>query len=136
MLYRPAKKDWELLPILAATPGIPIEWVYAVYRLRADVTRRKLKRLARAVDPQIGRLNFESVVEGDGWDMLLAIPTNYSGAVPLFSQLELQNDRRPARVLAEILGVTASKVYYWQKNTVFDPLTGVRLVPGRGGLCL
>lgn len=118
--------------MLVNTPGIPFEWM--VHALKLPRKRRQFARsLIDAADlVDAGRSNAETVVEGDGWKMILAVPPAYSGAMPLWSQLELRADPRPAHEIAAVLGVHRLKVWRWRTKAVFDPVTGVRLLPPRG----
>lgn len=130
----PKWDPFEVL-ILAHTPGIPIEWIYAGLGL----TQRRRKALRDMVTnshntdlPEAGQFNAASVVQGDGWAMLRAVCPGYAGAAPLWSRIELQNDTRSNAAIAADLGVDWQKVRRWQKNAVFCPLTGSRIVPNRG----
>lgn len=127
----------ELL-ILAHTPGVPLEWIYAAIGFGA----RRRKKLVAKIDcgdvdflrqyQDLGRENAASVQPGDGWKMLQAVCPRYSGPVPLWSQLELQGDRRSDAAIARALGVDRKKVWRWRQNPVFHPLSGARLIPNRG----
>lgn len=128
---------WDKVQVLALaqTPGIPLEWVYAALGL-GWVRRRQLRDMLAASQDgewrEIGRSNAASVVQGDGWKMLEAVCPGYAGPAPLWSQIELRADARSDAAMAEALGVNRKKVWRWRSNAVFDPLTGVRLVPNRG----
>lgn len=83
--------------ILAHTPGIPFEWIYAALGL-GEIRRRRLRETvqktlgtdwtAQGVD------NAASVEPGDGWKMLEAVCPGYSGPAPLWAQIDLQKDTR------------------------------------------
>lgn len=113
--------------ILVATPGIPVEWVYAALKLWPD-RRLPLKRAALEVDPELARRNAESVAQGDGWKMLMAVPRAYKGPVPLYTQLDLQLDPRPATAISTATGFSAQRIRRWRRTNTFDPLTGTRLI--------
>lgn len=131
----PCWTDRFEVAVLAHTPGVPVEWIYAAFGLEWR-RRRSLLKLIAATDTEeyheLGRINAESVVPGDGWAMLVAVAPKYAGAVPLAAQLELQGGTRSDGAVAEALGVSRSKVQRWRTRSVFCPLTGVRLVPNRG----
>ena len=122
------------LHILAATPGLPIEWLYAVFdwtptwRLRFNRTFRSHQHTEHGLE------NAATVIEGDGFRMLRALGdmAGYIGAVPLWTQLELANDRRNDCALGRALGVNRQKVRRWRTNAVFDPLSLARMRPNRG----
>ncbi len=82
----------------------------------------------------MGLANAATVVEGDGFRMLSALGNlaSYAGAVPLWTQLELTNDRRSDSALSRALGVNRQKLRRWRLNTVFDPLTLERVRQNRG----
>lgn len=132
---RPDRKDRAGMLVLAFTPGVPLEWIYAALGLGWR-TRPKLRSLIHGAETSefsnLGRENAASVQQGDGWRMLQVVCPGYSGPVPLWSKIELENDRRSDAVIAQVLGVDRKKVWRWRKNAVFCPLTGVRLVPNRG----
>jgi hypothetical protein len=118
--------------ILALTPGIPVEWIYAALRLGPKRRRRLRDMMDGASCHELALENAASIVEGDGWRMIEAVCPGYSGAAPLYTQLELRNDHRSDAAIARVLGVDRQKVRRWRVNPVFDPLTGVRLRPNRG----
>lgn len=135
---RPRWADEGEVLILAHTPGVPLEWIYAAM----DLGERKRARLRKLIDatqtgefPGLGVENAASANEADGWRMLEVVGPKYAGAVPLWSKLALCNDQRSAVAIAQVLGVNEKKVRRWRKNHVFDPLTGVRLIPNRGTPC-
>lgn len=120
----------ELL-ILVHTPGMPFEWLEAILRFNR---REVMAKIDPAKWNDLGNSNAETLVDGDGWRMLrnmARVRGNYSGAVPLAAQLELQVRRRDAETAA-MLGVREGKVFRWRTNQVFDPMTGVRLIAARG----
>jgi hypothetical protein len=121
--------------VLAFTPGIPLEWLYAALRL-GSVRRRQLREMIAAADrtklAALGQANAASVRHGDGWKMLQAVAPVYAGAAPLWSQIDLCEDRRSDGEIGRELGVNRQKVRRWRVNSVFCPLTGVRLVGWRG----
>jgi hypothetical protein len=127
--------DEKDVTILAFTPGIPLEWVYAGVGLGV-IRRRRLRDMIAAADPTalgaLGRENAESVVTGDGWKMIEAVAPGYAGAAPLWTQVELRLDPRSDGEIARVLRVDRHKVRRWRHNSVFCPLTGCRLVPNRG----
>lgn len=121
--------------VLAHTPGMPLEWIYA--RLGFGWGRReKLRAMIHAVQSdewsEMDKANAASVVQGDGWRMMTAVCLGYSGPAPLWSKIELANDVRSDAAIGQVLGVYRKKVWRWRKNAVFCPLTGARLVPNRG----
>ncbi|MFA7584921.1 MAG: hypothetical protein WCY11_01810, partial [Novosphingobium sp.] len=81
---------------------------------------------------EMGLANAQSVVPGDGMKMLAVVCPRYAGAAPLWSQLELLNDKRSNGEIAAALQVHRDKVRRWRVNNVFDPLTGARQVSHRG----
>lgn len=121
--------------ILAHTPGVPLEWIYAALGIK-EVRRRQLRTMlenSRGTDwADRGRDNADSVVPGDGFRMIEAVCPGYSGPAPLWTQLELRNDRRSNVEIGRVLGVHREKVRRWRVNTVFDPLSGARIRPNRG----
>lgn len=121
------------LYVLAATPGLPAEWFYAVFNWGRP-WRRRFQYIRDNAKFEDGAENAATIVEGDGWCMLKAIPdlARYAKAIPLWTQLELLDDPRNDCVLARALGVDRQKVRRWRKKPVFDPLTANRLVPNRG----
>lgn len=131
------RPEWDRLQalILAHTTGVPIEWIYAGLGL-GRVRRKHLQDMIAGTQtgewPDLGRSNANSVVPGDGWRMIEAVCPRYAGPAPLWTQLELRNDRRSDAEIARVLGVDRQKVRRWRVNAVFDPLTGVRLRPNRG----
>lgn len=118
---------------LAATPGIPIEWLYAVFDWTPE-WRRRFRRLNRSNFAEDGRRNAATIVQGDGFRMLRALGdmARYGGAVPLWTQLELQQDPRNDCALARAFRVNRQKLRRWRVKPVFDPLTGERVLPNRG----
>lgn len=122
------------LQIFAATPGLPIEWIYAVFEWTPKWRRLFNRHIRGERFAELGVQNAASVTEGDGFRMLRALPdlAGYAGAVPLWTQLELQNDRRNDCVLGRALGVNRQKIRRWRANAVFDPLTFARVIPNRG----
>lgn len=134
ILHGQPEWDRAALLVLAHTPGIPLEWIYHT----AKLGWRRRRKLVEMIDasregefPALGLENAASVVDGDGWKMLRVLPEGYNGAVPLWSQLELQRDERSDQAIADVLGVSRKKVQRWRTKAVFDPLTGVRLVSMR-----
>jgi hypothetical protein len=131
------RPEWDRVQalVLAHTPGVPIEWIYAGLGL-GHVRRRHLRAMIAGSGegewPEIGRANFASMEQGDGWRMIEAVCPAYAGPAPLWTQLELRNDRRSDAEIARVLGVDRKKVWRWRVNAVFDPLTGVRIRPNRG----
>lgn len=129
--------EWDRagLLVLAHTPGVPIEWIYAAARL-GPRRRAKLRDLIHASQegefPILGLENAQSVEPGDGWTMLTAVCPYYSGPVPIWSQMFLRADPRSDAEIARVLGVDRKKIWRWRSRSVFDPLTMVRLVPNRG----
>lgn len=128
--WQPGQDITELL-VLVNTPGIPLQWVYAVLKL-SNWYRAKLKAASESVSDEIKALgveNAKTVVMGDGMRMLRLLDhrDGYNGQVPLWSTLELQADPRSDRAVAEELGVRPGHVTSWRTSQVFDPLTGVRL---------
>jgi hypothetical protein len=126
--------EYEKL-VLAHTPGIPLEWIYAALRM----PRYQRTRLAEQIDAadsatfaELGAANAETVVEGDGWKMLVAVCPGYAGAVPMWSQVELRLNSKSDQAVAEALGVRRRTVQRWRTKAVFCPLTGVRLIKNRG----
>lgn len=121
--------------VLAFTPGVPLEWLYAALRL-GHTRRRKLRDMIHAADAEalgeLGRENSAGIVQGDGLKMLEAVCPGYSGPAPLWSQLELQADARSDAAIARELGVDRQKVRRWRVNSVFCPVSAVRLRPNRG----
>ncbi|WP_037500686.1 hypothetical protein [Sphingomonas jaspsi] len=117
--------------LLATTPGIPIEWVYALGGI-GPKARKGLTNMIDAADPAEGQVLAESLLPGDGLKMIAAVCPDYAGAAPLWTQLDLKNDKRSAAAIARELGVHPKKVWRWRRNVIFDPLTGVRLVAARG----
>lgn len=122
------------LHILASTPGIPIEWLYAVFEWTPTWRQSFNRNFRGGRHAELGLENAATVVEGDGFRMLRALGdiARYGGAVPLWTQLELANDRRSNSALARALGVDRQKLRRWRVNAVFDPLTGMRVRPNRG----
>jgi hypothetical protein len=135
ILDREPKWDQRHALVLAHTPGIPLEWIYAALRL-GEVRRAQLVAMVRNTPDgewrDYGLKNAESIVAGDGWKMLEAVCPRYAGPAPLWSQFDLQNSRRSDAANAALLSVNRKKVWRWRVNAIFDPLTGVRLVPNRG----
>lgn len=132
--------DWTdrfQLLVLGHTPGVPLEWIYAALGL-GENRRRRLRQLLAATSEgewiEMGRANAESISHADGWKMLEVVCPGYSGPVPLWSKIALENDKRSDAAVAQVLGVDRKKVWRWRNNAVFDPLTGVRLIPNRGRL--
>ncbi len=132
--YHPQWSPLELV-VLGLTPGVPLEWIYSA----AGLGWRRRRKLLDLIDAnrsdeilEKARENAASVVQGDGLLMLEVVCPRYSGPAPLWSQIELQNDRRSDALVAAALGVSRKKVWRWRTNAVFDPLTCVRLVPNRG----
>lgn len=129
--------SWDLIEefgILAQTPGLPVEWIYAVFKW-TPTWRRKFNRTFRGDHrEEQGRHNAGTVKQGDGFRMLRAVGdlVAYKGAVPLWTQLELINDPRSDCSLAERFGVDRQKVRRWRTKAVFNPLTAERIVPNRG----
>lgn len=123
---------YQDLEILANTPGIPIEWIYAACAVPSF--RRGYVRYHIGLPSLVeqGLKNAASVVKGDGMKLLKAVVPGYSGAIPLWSQLELQTDGRSDGEIAQELGVDRLKVRRWRTNIVFDPITGGRLIGNRG----
>ena len=122
--------------VLAYTPGIPLEWIYAGLGLgwrRRRQPRATIHAAENLEWENLGLENAQSVVPGDGWKMLAAVSPGYSGSAPMWSRLELQNDVRSNAAIAAVLGVHRETVRRWRVNTVFDPLTGRRVSLGRGG---
>lgn len=121
--------------VLAHTPGVPLEWIYAALDIK-EVRRRQLRTMvANSLDTEWaerGRENAQSVAPGDGFKMIEAVCPAYAGPAPLWTQLELRNDRRSNAEIGRVLGVHREKVRRWRVNAVFDPLTGVRIRPNRG----
>lgn len=124
----------ELL-ILAATPGIPTEWLYAVFSW-TPTWRRRFNHLTRGLKSEgfqdATRENAGSVRPGDGLRMIRLAGPSYAGAAPLWTQLDLQHDRRSDKAIAADLEVDRLKVRRWRLNPIFDPLTFARLRPNRG----
>lgn len=119
--------------VLAFTPGVPIEWIYAGLRLGWRRRRRLRDMIAVGADFEVaGRENAASIVQGDGWKMIEAVCPGYGGPAPLWTQIELQNSTRSDAANAALLGVDRQKVRRWRVNAVFDPLTGCRLLARRG----
>jgi hypothetical protein len=116
---------------LATTPGIPLEWIYAVLKLGRR-RKDKLRELIRAADRVLGKTNATTITLEDGHQMLLATPSTYNGAVPLYVQLWLQQTIRSDQSIADELGTNRQKIQRWRTNHVFDPLTGQRLIPAKG----
>jgi hypothetical protein len=129
--------EWDPVQalVLAHTPGIPLEWLYAALGIKKRRRAKLIQMIADSPDgefPMLGLENAASVTHADGWKMLEVVCPGYSGPVALMSQMALRNDRRPDAIVAQVLGVDRKKVWRWRNNAVFDPLTGVRLVPSRG----
>ena len=124
------------LLVLANTPGIPLEWVYAACWVPRSRRARIREMIGAEGYSELGRDNANSVIAGDGLKLLRAIGPAYSGPVPLWSQLELEADERSDRAIAEELGVNRLRVWRWRTNQIFDPLTGCRVVRSRGGKLL
>src|SRR6478735_5671579 len=124
----------EDLLTLAATPGMPVEWLYAVFDWTPEWRRRFNRIRGNPYYAEEGRRNAATIVQGDGFRMLRALRdvAGYSGAVPLWTQFELQRDPRSDCALARMLGVNRQKLRRWRVNAVFDPLTFKRLRPNRG----
>ena len=121
----------EELAILAQTPGIPLEWLYRVFRL-GDRNRIKLRCMIAAADlSEAGAANAVTVRPGDGLTML-ALAQPYSGAAPVWAKFDLQQDPRPDAEIAAELKSTRQQVQRWRTNHVFSPLTLERLIPMRG----
>lgn len=80
------------LVILCRTPGIPIEWLYQVFKW-SPAMRRKVMALLNSVDDVNVQAeeNRHSVTLEDGFAMLWVLdpPHGYHGAIPLWSQLAL-----------------------------------------------
>lgn len=124
-----AGEDLTELMVLAHTPGIPRQWLYGVFEWTA-LWRRRFNVIFMSPTPEIlaqGVLNAATVVQGDGLAMLAALGP-YHGQVPLWSTLDLQQDPRSDRVIAESLGLVKHRITVWRRARVFDPLTGGRLV--------
>lgn len=131
---KPRPDDLAELAVLALTPGIPFEWVCACARL-GPVRRSRLKDAVTGPELRArGQANALSVVAGDGWRMLTAIPDRpaYRGAVPLYSQLELLADPRTNRAIASELRMDHQKLRRWRVVQVFAPVSGQRLIGRRG----
>lgn len=122
------------LHALAATPGLPIEWLYAVFKWTPTWRRRFKRHFTGDLYSELGLKNAATIVEGDGFRMLRAVGdvAGYIGAVPLWTQLELVNDPRSDCALARELGVNRQKLRRWRVNTVFHPLGGARVRANRG----
>lgn len=126
--------EGEDLLVLALTPGVPVEYVWAI----AGLGWRRRNQLwdqmdgANADQRRAAALNAESMTQEDGWAMLLALPKGYSGAVPLWSQLALQARAEPLGEISQQLGQDRQRVGRWRRKTVFCPLTGARLIGRRG----
>lgn len=119
------------LAVLGSTPGIPVEWLFAL--TGAGWRRRKMIReMIDAADPVRGAENAATIEPGDGWKMIAAVCPEYSGAPPLWSQLELQALNLTNAEIGRRLGISESKALRWRSQTVFDPLTGARLFGTRG----
>lgn len=132
--HRPQWNPLELV-VLALTPGMPLEWIYSAAGLGWRRRRKLLDLIAAYRSDELldmARENAASVVQGDGFLMLEVVCPRYSGPAPLWSQFDLQNDRRSDAAIAAVLGVSRKKFWRWRTNAVFDPLTGARLVPNRG----
>jgi len=129
--------EWDQhdIVVLALTPGIPLEWIYAALGL-GQIRRRRLRDMIDAANRDqvmpLAEANAASVVQGDGWKMLEAVCPGYAGAVPFWSQIELRQDPRSDGAIARVLRVDRQKVRRWRVKPVFCPLTMVRLVPNRG----
>lgn len=126
--------DDELL-VLAHTPGIPREWIYAALGFQRHHRRRLADMINGANSAELndrGRENAMTVEAGDGWKMLQAVVPDYAGAAPFWSQVELQLMARSNAVIGEILGVNQQRVRRWRTNIVFEPLSGLRLINNRG----
>lgn len=121
--------------ILAYTPGVPLEWIYAALGL-GWMRRRRLRDMIHAAKsgefPSLGQENAATVEQGDGWRMIAAVCPGYAGPAPLWTQIELRNSARSDAANAALLGVDRQKVRRWRVNTIFDPLTGVRVRANRG----
>ena len=121
--------------VLAFTPGIPLEWIYAAFRL-GEKRRKMLRDMIDGADcdalADLGKANAASVVQGAGLKLIDAVCPGYAGAAPLRTMIDLQADRRSDGAIARLLGVDRQKVRRWRTNHVFCPLTGVRVRPNRG----
>ena len=124
--------SWEDISILANTPGVPLEWLYAACRVRISERASVRGQIGLPSLVELGKANAASVEGNDGFRLLEAVCPYYSGPVPLWSQLWLRADPRSDVQLAEVLGVDRQKVRRWRSTMVFDPLTGARLIPNRG----
>lgn len=120
------------LVILMATPGIPLEWIYAVFKLDSR-QRRKLWPLPELFDAAkidaAAKANALTVGAEDGLRMLrLASP--YQGPAPHWSRLALQMTPGSSVKVGTALGAKAESVRRWRRETVFDPMTLVRVKGG------
>lgn len=122
--------------VLAHTPGMPLEWIYAALRLgrgRRRTFRKMIDAANKAEFERLGAENAQSAEPGEGLKMPEAVCPGYAGAVPLYSQLDLRADPRSDGAIASEFGVSRFQVMRWRTRPVFCPLTGVRLIPMRGG---
>lgn len=124
----PRLDEAELL-ILVHTPGIPLEWVMASF---PAYRRRQIRDLADQPAPPEADENAASITEDDALEMLRVIGPRYTGAIPLYSKLALNQSDTTAKDLAREFGVSKARVNWWRTRNVFCPLTGVRLIPMRG----
>jgi hypothetical protein len=128
----------ELL-ILCHTPGIPIQWVFAVFKL-SSYYRRKLRSALNEAPEEILRLakeNALTVQPGDGLRMLRVMDPRekYVGQVPLWTTLDLRAlNLKDSKAFAQELGVDHSQIGQWRRSKVFDPLTGARIKREVGNL--
>ena len=124
--------NYDDVYVLANTPGVPLEWIYAACRI-PKFRRARVRAHIGVIDfVELGRLNAASIENGDGYRLLTAVCPEYSGPVPLCSQLELRADPRSDQKIADEFGVHRQKLRRWRTNNIFDPLTGERMIPNRG----
>jgi hypothetical protein len=129
---RPLSEDQQReLVILAHTPGVPLEWLYGVFRW-SHQRRAQVNAMIDGVDySKLGRANSWTVAAGDGFKMIVAaLPC--AGAAPWATQIELSVDPRSDAAIGRALCADRQVVRRWRTNLTFCPLTGVRVVPPRG----
>lgn len=119
------------LRLLAAAPGMPIEWCYAAGQL-TGFEQKLFRRDVEKIDPREAEVMVDMIEPGDGREMLAMVCPRYRGPAPIWSKLDLLADPRSAAAIARLWAVPDKRVIKWRTQNVFCPLTLVRLTPRRG----